>query len=95
LKWQSPLIAAKRAQTGGPIVAAAAVNQRGGAGLRHPVLRRRGSDPDTGNPNLPKGAAMSRNTNNIPFRQPDAVDDALSERARGRHPSNAGASVGC
>jgi hypothetical protein len=40
-------IAAKRAQTGGPIVAAAAVNpRRGGARLRHPVLRCRGRSGD-------------------------------------------------
>ena len=35
---------------------------------------------------------MSRNTSVIPFRQPDAVDDARSGRARGRRWSNAGAS---
>ena len=88
-------IAAKRAQTGGPIVAAAAVNPSAVAPGFATQFCDVEVDPDTGNPSLPKGAGMSRNTNVIPFRQPDAVDDALSERARGRHPSNAGASVGC
>jgi hypothetical protein len=41
-------------------------SERGGAGLRHPVLRRR-VDPDTGYQNLAKGAGMSRNKTLSPF----------------------------
>ena len=88
-------IAAKRGQTGGPIVAAAAVNPSAVAPGFATQFCDVEVDLDTGNPNLPKGVAMSRNTSVIPFRQPDAVDDALSGRARGRRWSNAGASVGC
>ena len=88
-------IAAKRAQTGGPIVAAAAVNPSAVAPGFATQFCDVEVDLDTGNPNLPKGVAMSRNTSVIPFRQPDAVDDARSGRARGRRWSNADASVGC
>ena len=59
-------IAAKRAQTGGPIVAAAAVNPSAAAPGFATQFCDVEVDPDTGNPNLPKGAAMSRNTSVIP-----------------------------
>jgi hypothetical protein len=87
-------IAAKRAQTGGPIVAAAAMNPNSVAPGFATQFCDVEVDPDTA-PDLAKGAAMSRNTSVILFRQPDALDDARSGRARGRRLSNAGASVGC
>ena len=81
-------------KTGGPIVAAAAVNPNSVAPGFATQFCDVEVDPDTA-PDLAKGAAMSRNTSVILFRQPDALDDARSGRARGRRLSNAGASVGC
>ena len=89
-------IAAKRAQTGGPIVAAAAVNPSAVAPgfatqfcdvegpIRTPAIRTFRKEPPC---------------QEIPTTSPSVslmlVDDALGERARVRRPLNAGASCGC